>query len=144
METERFIERISKFFANKEEAACRLDSIAFIASERFKPKAIRKNLKDICRIALSYEDQISALKTLERVYAEGIENSKALLSNSHLTVRSLYQRLKNFYEGNKKMLHPKGMEIAAEQELLGFDSIPIPPSGTGQVYHQRVGRGRTS
>ncbi len=138
----------------------------FLGSGKFDQNRIRRQLKDISRIALSYQDQIKALVIIERIYGEAMEErprwtSKLLADGEYFDltrtqpvsgqifrskkedrVKTLYYRMRDCYNsGNIPSM--RGLEIITEEELIGYASLQIPPSGTNQVYRQKIGRGRT-
>ena len=168
METEDFAERISKFFESPQLAFYRLDSISYFASESgFNDRTVRSHLKNIARISLRYlgekhlrywgEKQLEALKILERVYTEALEERSSSLSKhktaSHKVktnftdpVKELYLRFLKLYQLRDKsgaIVPLKTLENLAEDKLLGFCVATPQPSGTGLINSQRVGGAKT-
>lgn len=153
MKLETYVRKKSESFSNQKIALIRLDSIAFLASERSLSEIkIKNHLKKVCEIALSYntqEMQVEALKILEKVYGAGLNDPQTALSKyvdgygEEDPVEKLYFRLQGYLEEKKQMPNIKSLELIAEDGLHGFGIHRPPPSGTGLIYPQRVKKSHT-
>ncbi|MBW2993259.1 hypothetical protein KY317_01660 [Candidatus Woesearchaeota archaeon] len=132
MVTEEYIQELSRHFSDRDEALIRLDSMAFLASEKgLDEEQIKRHLKDMCDIARFYPNmktQVEVIKILENIYGTGINNPESAISryisrqSENDPVLNLYHRLIGHRARNRGIPGIKELQDMAKKEI--HDSLP--------------------